>query len=54
MANRASIKDSIQLKSALKNISNSVLIVEVKPVKFKITKNITNFKIKLIPWLDIL
>ena len=32
LANWASIKESIQLKSALKNIiSNSVLIVEAKP-----------------------
>ena len=34
LANWASIKESIQLKSALKNIvSNYVLIVEAKPVK---------------------
>ena len=34
LANWASIKDSIQLKSALKNvISNSVLTVEAKPVE---------------------
>ena len=41
----ASIKDSIELKSAFKNIvSNFVLIVEAKPV----TKNLTNFQMKLI------
>ena len=34
MADWASIKDSIKLKSAFQNIiSNSVLIVETKPVK---------------------
>ena len=34
LANWASIKESIQLKDALKNvISNSVLTVEAKPVK---------------------
>ena len=49
MANWASFKDSIYLKSAFKNIiSNSVLTVEEKPVEFRITKNITNFQIKLI------
>ena len=41
--------DSIQLKSALKNIiSNSLSIVEAKPVKSGITENITTFQIKLI------
>ena len=49
MANWISIKDPIQLKSAFKNInSNSVFIVEAKPVKPRITKNTTNFQIKLI------
>ena len=46
MANWASINDLICLKSAFKNvISNYVLTVEEKPVKFKITKNTTHFKI---------
>ena len=46
MANWASIKDSIQLKSASKNIiSNSVLIVNAKPVKSRKTKNITDFQL---------
>ena len=45
----ASIKDSNQVKSAFKNIvSNSLLLVEAKPVKSRITKNITVFQIKLI------
>ena len=49
MAYGASIKDSIQPKSAFKNIiSNSVLVVEAKQVKFRITENITSFQIKLI------
>ena len=45
----ASIKDSIKLKSAFQNIiSSSLLIVEAKQVKSRITKNITAFQIKLI------
>ena len=49
LANWASIKDSIYLKSALKNFtSNSVLIVEAKAVKSWITENIANFQTKLI------
>ena len=45
----ASIKESIQLKSELKNIlSNSVLLVEAKPVKSWITKYINNLQINLI------
>ena len=49
MANWASINNSIFVKSAFKNIiSNSVLIVEAKPVKSRITENVTNFQIKLI------
>ena len=45
----ASIKDSILPKSVFKNIiSNSLLIVEAKPVKSRITKDITTFQIKLI------
>ena len=47
MAYRASIKDSIQLKSAFKHIiSNSLLIVEAKPVKSRITENLTTFQKK--------
>ena len=38
MAYAASIKDLIQLKSAFENIiSNSLLIIQAKPVKSKIT-----------------
>ena len=49
MAIGASIKDSIELKSAFKNlISNCPLIVEAKLVKSRITENITTFQIKLI------
>ena len=49
LANWESIKDSILLKRAFKNVmSNSVLIVEAKPVKPWITENIANFQIKLI------
>ena len=36
-------------KKSIQNIvSSSLLIVEVKPVKSRITKNITTFQIKLI------
>ena len=49
LANWASIKESIQLKTALKNvISNAVLIVEAKRVKSWVTENIANFQIKVI------
>ena len=45
----SNIKDSILLKSSITNIFlNSVLIVEAKPVKSKITENISSFQIKLI------
>ena len=41
MAYGASSKDSIKLKSQVKNIiSNSLLIVEAKPVKSRKTKNV--------------
>ena len=49
MAYEASFKDSIWLKNAFENIiSKSLLIVEAKLRKFRITKNITIFQIKLI------
>ena len=49
LANWASIKDSIYKKKHFKNvISNSVLNVEAKPVKFWTTENTANFQIKLI------
>ena len=49
MAYKAFIKDVIWLKIALKDIiQSSLLNVEAKPVKSRITKNINAFQIKLI------